>query len=106
SGDDIHLPGLLEAESDVLDRNPRVGFVYCRAYFLAPDGEVTGLVTLPGKPWLDQDYVRAGLEEFEALLHNNHVATTGAVLFRRSLYEQIGGLDFELPEASDWDLWL
>ncbi|MBI3951596.1 MAG: glycosyltransferase [Acidobacteria bacterium] len=106
SGDDVHHPELLQRTVAVLDRNPQVGFVYTRVFLIGSEGQIEGIKTSPGKPELERDYVRDGLKEFQALLRGNHIVTTGAVLFRRECYEQVGGLDSTLPEASDWDLWL
>lgn len=39
------------------------------------------------------------------LLHTNFLPIN-AVLFRRSLYEELGGLDTQLDALEDWDLWL
>lgn len=45
----------------------------------------------------------AGGSIFRALIRQNHI-TTQALLLRRSVVEEVGGFDRELPRFQDWDL--
>ena len=51
-----------------------------------------------------EDALRAGFDREVLKIHN--LFPIQAVLFHRSLYEEYGGLDLELDNLEDWNLWV
>jgi glycosyltransferase involved in cell wall biosynthesis len=89
---DISLPERLEKQAAFLDANPEVGAVGCARL---TDGMVIG--------------PRAGVIErgpmLKTMLHRNPFSH-GEVMFRRSLFDKVGGYRQEFRFAQDRDLWL
>ena len=89
-GDDRIRPDCLHREIPILDSNPGVGVVYS-------DGEFFGIRS-----------GRWGIGPFDAgrLLQWNYIPC--CALFRRSIWEQVGGYDEAriLWGLEDWDFWL
>ena len=83
--DDACDPRFLEALVHVLDANPTVGFVYCRALTMDEDGRLWG-----GHLQAKQDFFSRGEEAFEKLVIRNAVCG-GNVLYRRSSLDAVGG---------------
>ena len=93
--DDFRLPGSLDKQVELLERNPTAALVYgqvtpasindeCAAAFPAtcPQGDI-----------------------FWELLTRNLIPC-GSAVFRRSCLERVGLLDDSIPRIDDWDLWL
>ena len=52
------------------------------------------------------DFLADGHEECEKyLVHRNTVPSASAVLFRKDVYQQVGGADEKLMFCSDWKTW-
>ena len=43
---------------------------------------------------------------YEALLKSNFIEMISSVLFRRSIFDEVGGFDAKLPVAEDYELYL
>lgn len=91
--DDILAPTALAETVAVLESNPRVGLVYTDYLVMDAESQVTGLGSRCQIP-----YSR------EALLHK--FITFHFRLLRRSVYDQIGGINLAFPYAYDYDLCL
>lgn len=89
-GDDHMRPDCLDREIPILDANPEVGVVYS-------DGEFFGIRS--GR-W------DIGAFDADRLLLWNYIPC--CALFRRSIWEQVGGYDEArvLWGLEDWDFWL
>jgi hypothetical protein len=102
SADDmLRSPSVLQRYVDVLERNPGVGFVFCRAVELQGDKE-TGIA-----PWADcgdQDRIWNDKSFFTHLLKDNCIVAC-TVLVRKECYQKVGMFHLELPFASDWHMW-
>lgn len=98
---DLSLPSRLAREAAVLGRNPDVAFVSCWSRFRGPDLELLdpsyGTGKAVGPTWLIDDSHPNGV--IDGPTHH------GAVMFRRSAYEQAGGYRPEFYFGQDWDLW-
>ena len=87
--DDKISPEYITEAVDILQNNPEVGIVYCRADFF--DGR-TGMWNLP-------DF------SMGRMLYQNCIFSTG--LFRKSDWERAGGYHEEFKRfPEDWDFWL
>lgn len=95
--DDVSAPTRLQRQVETLAAQPEVGLVSCWAQYVGPEGEPLELVTRPADP-----------VECTRLLFEDHQGPTahGTVMFRRSLYEQVGGYRPEFYFSQDNDLWL
>ncbi len=94
NADDVLAPGAVERAALELERSPEVGLVYGRGVILDERGAETG-------PFVE-------IEPFNLwrLLYTLDYVLQPAAFFRRSAYDQAGGLDPDLRWAMDWDLWL
>ena len=108
--DDYADPELLGTLTRLLDSNPTVGLAYCQS--TAVDERGAALFSL--KDWTDDldrqrwsaDYVNDGRDEcrrFVALKCT--VPNASAVLFRRSVYIDVGTADENFRLSGDWMLW-
>lgn len=109
--DDYASPQLLERLVGVLDANPRVGVAYCQSQCIDPDDRNLGSClewtkNLDPHRW-DADFVADGRAECERFLARTcTIYNASAVVFRKSVYEGVGGADETLRQCADWRLWL
>ena len=95
---DISLPGRLRKEFDFLATHPDVVLVSCGTRFLDPRGECVHEVTQP------EDEARQGLGR-HTLAEIRGPSHHGNTMFRRRVYEQVGGYRSQFRVAQDLDLW-
>ena len=94
--DDTRLPGSLDLQLDLLERNPEAALVYGQALYADDDGQSTG-----------EFYPRECPEGdiFWQLLTQNFIPC-GSAVFRRSAIARLGLLDDRIPGIDDWDMWI
>lgn len=109
--DDVADISFLDELVYQLDQNPNVALAYCQSNKMDASGSVTG----SWKDWTDdldlklfaENFTMSGLEYIERfLIHRNTIPNASAVLFRKSVYEQIEGADENIKNCSDWLTWL
>jgi glycosyltransferase involved in cell wall biosynthesis len=95
--DDLSLPWRLEQQYKLLNSCPEFGFVSCFADYIGPKNEYLSTVVRP-----------ADAEEATRKLLNEQMGPPahGTVMFRKSVYESVGGYRSEFYYAQDSDLWL
>jgi len=102
SADDLlRTPRVLDQYVRVLERNPRVGYAFCRAIELQ-NGKEAGIVR-----WADcgdEDRIWKGTRFLYRLVESNCIVFS-SVIARKECYEQAGSFPLDLPFASDWYLW-
>jgi glycosyltransferase involved in cell wall biosynthesis len=102
SADDmLRSPHVLGRFVDVLERNPRVGYVFCRAVELH-QGKEKGIVR-----WADcgdEDRIWDGTSFLMQLIQANCIVAP-TVLMRKECHDKVGLFQPELPFASDWYMW-
>lgn len=91
--DDLLAPTALEETATVLDTNPQIGLVYTKYLVIDENGQLKGEGTRSRIPYSKERI----LVDF-MIFHFR--------LFRRSVYEQIGGIDESFTCAYDYDLCL
>jgi glycosyltransferase involved in cell wall biosynthesis len=94
--DDRLTPSAIEAHLSCFEQHPEAGFVVGDIDQINLNG---GHVDSPRWPLLRGNY-------YEELLRVNHVANTIAVMFRRSLLEQLGGFNCSCSPAEDYEILL
>ena len=108
--DDYADERLLEKLVSRLDSDEDIAFCYCRSRWVSDQGEVSHflddyLTVLHPHRWT-ADFLVDGREECEKwLIYCNTVTGTSSVLFRRDIYEKIGGADERLIYCGDWKVW-
>jgi glycosyltransferase involved in cell wall biosynthesis len=108
--DDYADERLLERLVAVLDAEPQVVFVNCRSWRVDADGRVDGyadadLLDQDPDKWAN-DFNADGREECSNyFVRFNPVFNASSVLFRKEVYERVGGADETLRSCGDWKLW-
>jgi glycosyltransferase involved in cell wall biosynthesis len=108
--DDYADETLLEKLLAVLDKDPSKVFAYCRSWRISPENQLDGfadshLEYLDPQRW-KADYCADGRDECrDFLLVYNTIPNASAVVFRRTIYERVGGADETLRLCGDWKLW-
>src|SRR5438874_3411872 len=93
--DDRLLPRAIEVGLACLRDHPECAFVYGRSRFMAFDGSS---FQGPPQPRVEGDY-------YLALLQGCPIFATGSVMYRREIFELVGGFDPSLSPAADYDLY-
>jgi glycosyltransferase involved in cell wall biosynthesis len=94
--DDRLMPEAIEAGLRVLARHPECALTVGDHLFVAEDGSYLANS--------QKTFLPAG--HYEALLKSNYFEMISSILFRRSIFDQVGGFDTELRVAEDYDLYL
>lgn len=94
--DDEAMPERLERQCEYLTRRPHVGLVGGAAYEV--DGSYADPVPYLPMPENDAAIRRALIRE-NPFIHSS-------VMFRRSVYDQVGGYDPTVAVGQDYDLWM
>jgi glycosyltransferase involved in cell wall biosynthesis len=102
SADDmLRSPHVLGRFVDVMERNPRVGYVFCRAVELH-QGKEKEIV-----PWADcgdEDCIWNDTSFLMRLIQTNCIVAP-TVLMRKAGHDKVGLFQPDLPFASDWYMW-
>jgi hypothetical protein len=99
--DSLKSPEVVERFVRVMEANPRVGYVFCKAR------AVQGKKDVGIAPWTDcgnDDQVWDGLTFLRRLVHHNCIVMS-ALMVRKECYQQISSFVLDLPHATDWYLW-
>ncbi len=108
--DDYADPHLLERLVAVLESNPAIAYAYCRSWRVTEDDRKDGfgdfyLAYLDASRWTT-DYCADGRDECrDYFIHQNAVPNASGVVFRKEIYERVGGADESLRLCGDWKLW-
>lgn len=88
--DNLILPNFLSEAIQVLDQNQEIGVVHGNAEFI---GDKKGLWEIP-------------VFKIENMLQDNYI--DACAIYRKSLWEKVGGYDEHLPfeGLEDWEMWL
>jgi glycosyltransferase involved in cell wall biosynthesis len=108
--DDYAEERLLERLVKVLDEEPDVTFAYCRSWRITPEGQRNGFADSylarfePGR-WAT-DFRADGREECRNwFVFANSVPNASCAVFKKAVYDRIGGVDQNMRVSGDWKLW-
>lgn len=109
--DDYADERLLEELVARLDRDPRVGLAYCQSWEVDEHdrnmGSMEQWIAEAGETRWQRDFINDGREECRrSFLFKNTIPNASGVLFRRAVYEQVGGADETMRLCGDWLLWI
>jgi glycosyltransferase involved in cell wall biosynthesis len=97
--DMLRSPHVLGRYVDLMERNPNVGFVFCRAIEFEEEGEEQGICQ-----WADcgdEDQIWKDRTFFHRLIEANCIVACSE-FFRKECYPKPGPYQLEIPWASDW----
>ncbi|HVS88078.1 MAG TPA: glycosyltransferase [Candidatus Acidoferrum sp.] len=97
----LRSPKALARYVDLMERNPGIGYAFCRAV------EVQGSKEVGIAQWTDcgeQDQVWEGPSFLKRLIQGNCVLLSAAMV-RKECYDKYGMFSLEMPHANDWYLW-
>jgi glycosyltransferase involved in cell wall biosynthesis len=109
--DDSAAPELLEGLVGALERHPKAGLAYCQSWRIDSEGRRKE----PGEHYTDDldrarwrhDFFNSGTDECARYLTiKNTIPNASAVVFRRSVYEEMGGAPEDLRYTGDWITWI
>jgi len=109
--DDAADPRLLASLVGVLDAHPNVGLAYCQSMRIDEQGAVTESLAqwtadLDPEHWT-QDFINSGLDECQRYLaRRGTIPNASAVVFRREVYDRIGGADESFQLCGDFVTWV
>lgn len=92
-GDDISLPERLERQVDFLDKNRDVGLLGSAACLIDEDGTILRIMPVTE----DNEGIQRTLLRRNCFVHSS-------IMFRRDVFEEIGGYRDEFECAEDYDL--
>jgi glycosyltransferase involved in cell wall biosynthesis len=95
--DDIYMPGKVEEEVDFLATHQEYALVYCNIIFFF-DG-------VPGTTYRHRYTFYSGEDVFPHLLEMMFIANT-STMFRREVYDRLGGYRTDLGLVEDWEYFL
>jgi hypothetical protein len=97
----LQSPEILKRYVELMERNPDVGFVFCRSL------EVQGSKEVGIASWTDcgeQDQIWEGSDFLKRIIQGDCVVLSAAMV-RKECYEKFGMFSLDMPHANDWYLW-
>jgi glycosyltransferase involved in cell wall biosynthesis len=94
--DDRLLPKAMESGIGCMLRHPQSAFVFGSYYYINLDGAP---LSAPSPPYHGDDL-------YFAMLDRNRIEMGAAVMYRRDIFDSIGGFKTSLRAAEDYDLYL
>jgi len=108
--DDYADERLLEKLVPILGSDRRAVFTYCRSWRVSANDEISGyldlcLSDLDPRRWTSGFWADGREECRRYLFGRNTVLNASSVVFRREVYQQVGGADESLVYCGDWKTW-
>jgi glycosyltransferase involved in cell wall biosynthesis len=100
--DDRLLPGALEAGLGCFEAHPECAFVFGNSRRIAEDGTLLsshGKSGLAPAPHVEGDH-------YLALLRGNYISISARVMYRRAVFDDVGGFDGTVSACADYDHYL
>jgi len=104
--DDRLLPHALAVGVDCLTNNPGCGFAYGRHQNIDTNGNLVGLATNAGQTQEDAKFQVSVANDYALMLSGEFPVPPARMMFRRQVFEQVGGFDLALTNSQDYDICL
>ncbi len=101
AGDDWLAPDIVKKETDILDKNPKVGLVYAQTYSVANGKQVL----IYPKPAGKTSYI-GRKNDLELLLTQGDFVPATTAMVRKSVYKRLGLWDKNFPYSADYEMWI
>jgi Glycosyl transferase family 2 len=103
--DDLMAPDNLASKVRFLEEHPTVGLVHSNvAQIDAHGGLLSEWWDSPPRP--EDEGRHDGMAYFHRLVTGINIICAPSVVMRRTVFEQLGGFDPQLPFTADWEMWL
>jgi glycosyltransferase involved in cell wall biosynthesis len=99
---DISEPARLYCQSNVLKNNIQIALVSCWTQYMSPCNHI--LYEVKGSNFAIEPMKIIDLSQ--SYLIADGPTSHGSVMFRRDIYNMVGGYRYEFYFGQDWDLWL
>jgi glycosyltransferase involved in cell wall biosynthesis len=108
--DDFSEPCFLEKLTTILLDNPHVGLAYCQSSYVDGDDKIVGTPLCAhsrlNKQLWQEDFILSGKELLVSyMVIKNVIPNVSAVIFRKDVFQAVGGADESLAICGDWMLW-
>lgn len=110
--DDMADPRLLQTLVEKLNADSEIVLAYCQSNRMSEQGAITGswlhfTADLDPERLFERDFIMDGMEYIRRfLIHRNTIPNASAVLFRKSIFERVGGAPVLHRTNGDWLTWL
>jgi len=109
--DDYADPHFLERMTALLDADENVTVAYCRSWLASEDGRTMGFADGYASFWdpagWGADFCMDGHQMCRKYLcGTNRIPNASAAVFRKDVYDRVGGADESLVLSSDWKVWI
>ncbi len=104
--DDASHPALFESLYEEITRDANIVMAFSQSYIIDSSSTVLGLWEYNGINF-SSSFVMDGIEFINRfLIHSNHIPNASAVLFRKDIFDLVGGANPDFKANGDWLLWL
>jgi glycosyltransferase involved in cell wall biosynthesis len=104
--DDIANHNLFETLYSEIIKEEDIVLVFCQSYLIDSSSSLTGIWEYDSSDF-EESFVMNGTDFiWKYLIHKNVIPNASAVMFRKDIYELVGGANPLFPSNGDWLLWL
>jgi glycosyltransferase involved in cell wall biosynthesis len=108
--DDYADERFLERLVSVLDSDAGVAIAYCRSWEIDDEGRIKAFVDTDGRymdatRWSHDFALMDVAERKDFFRYTNPIANASAGVFRKEIYDRVGGADESFRVCGDWKLW-
>ena len=104
--DDISHPDLFEALYKEITQNSDVVLVFSQSHIIDSTSKVLGIWEYDNLDFTSS-FVMDGIEFISKyLIHSNHIPNASAVMFRKDIFDLVGGANPMFKANGDWLVWL
>lgn len=96
--DDVSHPSRLSIQFAAIEKHPDIAMVSSTRYWLTPNGKPYHQALTPGPEHI--------LENWDDIMQQRRKFTDAAAMFRRDLFDRVGGYHTYQRSGMDFDLWL
>lgn len=109
--DDYADYSFIEKVASPLLKDDSIVLSFCQSYCVDKYNNLlgywNGYISNDQKHFFEKDFIMDGKEFINRfLIHNNVIPNASAVMFRKDIYDEIGGADPSLKTNGDWLVWL